>query len=237
MSAELRSRPVSNSEAGLLMEWLRKVIRDNSVLENVIALVIAVALCAGAFMVLLATIKVSGLLSETVASWVQAIGAIASIWGTYAVARYQFRVQQNSAADERAALLESRWELVRAVAYDCMEALGEARLHAMDHFGNGVFRLRPGRLEDCQYAIRGLVQQPLPPGAIEIVLDLQKAISRTLLDVQTWYMREAKCPLDSEQFYNMTRRILRAQDDVEKLQGWRQYWYARQRRDPSSCAP
>lgn len=219
------------------MEWLRQVVRDNSRLENILAVALAVFFFGGAFFVALSTLKAADWLSEAAAAWVQAIGAIASIWGTYGVARYQFRQQAKATESQRAMQIESRWALVRAVVYDSMEALGEARGHAMNEFNRPCFQLRPVRLEDCQFALRGLALQELPPGAVEVVLDILKAVSRTLLDVQRWYDNKALYPIDRDRFYAMTGRVLRAQDDVQRIPSWDQYWYMRQSQDPCSSAP
>lgn len=217
------------------MEWLRGVVRDNNKVENGIAIALAALLFGAALLLALSSLKAADLLSDA-PGWAQAVGSVASIWGTFLVARFQFREQSRRADEEHAARLEARWGLVRAVAYDCMEALGEARLQAINEFKKNYFQLRPARLEDCQYALRGLVLQELPAGAVEVLLDLQKAVSRTLLDVERWYAEKAAYPLDSDRFYVLVKRVLRAQDDVKKIHGWEPYWYQRQVQDPFSSA-
>lgn len=217
------------------MEWLRGVVRDNSKVENGIAVALAVLLFGAALLLALSLLKAADLLSDA-PGWAQAFGSVASIWGTFLVARYQFREQNKRSDEEHAARLEARWSLVRAVAFDCMEALGEARLQAMNEFKKSHFQLRPARLEDCQYALRGLVLQELPAGAVEVILDLQKAVSRTLLDVEKWYEKKATYPLDPDRLEVLTMRVWRAQDDVKRIHGWESYWHGRQKQDPFSSA-
>lgn len=127
-------------------------------------------------------------------AWVQAIGSIAAILGTYLVAERQFKreqAQRQSEADriDRVTREESerQLELVVAIAIDSVEAVFEFQNYARRHREGRRFELRDARLADALYALRGLLLRSLPARTATPVLDLQRSVSRSLRDVERFY--------------------------------------------------
>jgi hypothetical protein len=149
----------------------------------------------------------SDTMSQTFAAWVGALGTILAIVGTFLSTRWQFERTSRAQWVAQQALREAEIEIAVAIAVDAVEALDEVKLQLRSR-KTDRFRLRTARLEDAQYALRGLMQRALPYGMATPLLDLQRAVSRTLRDVEQWY--HATGPISDDRAEQFLRRYDRA---------------------------
>ncbi|WP_139026529.1 hypothetical protein [Achromobacter arsenitoxydans] len=201
--------------------WKSKRLSGGAMLLVLCGLILAVILA----------VKKAGL--SDWAAWVQALGSIGAIWWAYHSAEKQFEReldrrredqdnQKEAARQEQSAQLE----VIVAIAVDCMEALIEFQNYAHSHIDGKRFQLRTARLEDAQYALRGVMVRPMLSGTATPILDLQRSVSRTLRDADRYYGK-SKRPDDDMQDV-IYGRALRAMRDAEKISGFEDAWRTRQ---------
>lgn len=177
------------------------------------------------------------------AAWVQALGSIGAIWWAYRAGELQFRREHERRLEDQvlaARVAEQerleQLEVLRAVAVDSLEALIEFQNYA-EVLGAGKFNLATGRLQDAQYALRGLMVRSLPQGTVTPLLDLQRAVSRTLRDGEFYYGKIVA--LDATTLDILYGRCVRAEKDANKLPEFAAEWRARQAESmiPSALSP
>lgn len=171
--------------------------------------------------------------SANAPAWVQAIGSILAIWGTYRVAERQFqREQARLLADverlERAAREdgERQRELIVGIAIDSVEAVFEFQNRVRRQAPSSVYKFGSERLQDAIHALRSLLLRPLPAGSATPILDLQRSVSRCLRD--TSRMEGKPFQLQEPEQHVIQERAYNALAQARLLSGFNEAWQARQ---------
>ncbi|WP_155755025.1 hypothetical protein [Burkholderia pseudomultivorans] len=120
------------------------------------------------------------------ASWVQAVGSILAIGGTYYVARDQARRQseQQSRTEDLAKLAEA--ELVEILCRDARDAITVVSNYIVNFKnGNGpLFNVDLDRLTDVQQSIRTLYGRSVPSVLLPRIVTIQRVVTYTIRAVQ-----------------------------------------------------
>lgn len=167
------------------------------------------------------------------AGWMQALGTAVAVWGSFSVSRQAVADQQaaqkvieQGEEDKRRRENDSKLRVIHAICYDVLLALVEAERNVKNEFHKQYFQLRPARLEDAQYMLRGITLQSLPEGTVEGLLGLQQCVSRSLRDVERWYEQKKNYPFSQEIENRLTYRLNRAKSAALDVKEFRNYWEA-----------
>ncbi|MGG2425038.1 hypothetical protein ACQV88_26585, partial [Ralstonia pseudosolanacearum] len=113
-----------------------------------------------------------------------------------------------------------------AIVMDGLEALLEMQNSIARHIPQTSFELSRARLEDVQFSFRTMLGRNLPVGVAVPVLYIQRAISRSLIDLDEFYGKSMT--FDSIIQDRVVIRTHRAFNDAGMLPTFSDQWSERQ---------
>jgi hypothetical protein len=137
-----------------------------------------------ALMAMTLMIRLSSLWSQEAAGWAQAIGSVAAILGSFAIARGQALVADKARKLDQlemdAALAQGCYHLVADTA-KCLFNVSE-KFKKMDMEGHSKIGVE--RLEDLQQTYIALCGKALPASVFNMLLDAKKELAYAMTDVR-----------------------------------------------------
>lgn len=153
-----------------------------------------------------------GLGSSEVASWVQAIGAIAAIVGAFAIAKSQAAEADRQRMQDR---FDAEADLCRTALLISMDAFASVKsVHRKFERTYGPKMIGPERLEEVLYALRSLAAKNLTYAIHSEVLVLQRELAYTLTAVRAY---NDLMPMNPERREKSLRRLQAIAEASRKL--------------------
>jgi hypothetical protein len=148
------------------------------------------------------------------ASWVQAIGSIGAIIGTFAVAKFQFdkqgRAKKSDDANRVAVLAEICFVLTR----DTFVCLDNLHGKFVDRSAKTLPSIGTERLEELQYSLRNFAAKDIPAELHLEVLILQREVAYTLTAVRELNKVKRASPARIQKAFSRSQTVLEAKDRV-----------------------
>ncbi|WP_155649131.1 hypothetical protein [Burkholderia cepacia] len=152
------------------------------------------------------------------ASWVQAVGSILAIAGTYYIARDQAKrqIEQQSRADSLAHLAEG--ELVEIICRDARDAVTVASEYISNYRNGPIFNFDLDRLSDVQLSIRSLYGRSVPSVLLPRIVVTQRIVTYTIRAVQQRQGVSTSLNLDTRTKASERQRV--AELTLREIESW-----------------